>query len=188
MDDLVVREGLWYEKFTDVPFTGEINEGLEKGLFEKGKRSGEWIVFFENGQLKEKGHYDWGIKQGYWVSYSKVGYLESRGIFNNGIKDGSWTIRESWRGYGVGTFVNGKKDGVWEHYWDSTLSGLMLREHFVKGIRHGPFQNYWEDGQQKAIGQFKNGEKSGYWIFHDSDGSVYQPWTGTFVNGVKVSD
>ena len=40
MDDLVVREGLYYEKFTNVPFTGEIDEGLERGNFKKGKQEG----------------------------------------------------------------------------------------------------------------------------------------------------
>ena len=30
MDDLVQRDGLYYQKFTDVPFTGEIGEGLER--------------------------------------------------------------------------------------------------------------------------------------------------------------
>ena len=32
MDDLVQRGGLYYEKFTDVPFTGKVDEG--KSLFD----------------------------------------------------------------------------------------------------------------------------------------------------------
>ena len=40
MDDLVQREGLYYQKFTDVPFTGEIDEGLERGNFKNGKTEG----------------------------------------------------------------------------------------------------------------------------------------------------
>ena len=28
MDDLVEREGLYYKKFTDVPFTGQVEENL----------------------------------------------------------------------------------------------------------------------------------------------------------------
>ena len=41
MDDLVHREGVWYKKFTDVPFTGEVDEGLERGSMknEKNERS-----------------------------------------------------------------------------------------------------------------------------------------------------
>tara|TARA_B110000211_G_scaffold155918_1_gene176759 strand:+ start:342 stop:458 length:117 start_codon:yes stop_codon:yes gene_type:complete len=32
LDDLVEREGLYYEKFTDVPFTGEVT-GRKQGSF-----------------------------------------------------------------------------------------------------------------------------------------------------------
>ena len=49
MDDLVQRDGLYYKKFTDVPFTGEIDEGLERGNFKKGKQEGTWVFFIGNG-------------------------------------------------------------------------------------------------------------------------------------------
>ena len=35
IDDLVLREGIWYKKFTDVPFTGDI-EGRISGTFKNG--------------------------------------------------------------------------------------------------------------------------------------------------------
>jgi hypothetical protein len=37
MGDLVYREGTYYKKFTDVPFTGEV-EGQTQGLFKNGER------------------------------------------------------------------------------------------------------------------------------------------------------
>ena len=55
MDDLVKREGLYYQKFTDVPFTGEIDEGLERGNFKNGREEGMWVHYHENGQLSYKG-------------------------------------------------------------------------------------------------------------------------------------
>ena len=39
MDDLVEREGIYYKKFTDVPFTGEI-EGGSQGNFKNVKKEG----------------------------------------------------------------------------------------------------------------------------------------------------
>ena len=51
MTDLVYREGLYYEKFSNVPFTGEVNQGLQKGKFEGGKEHGTWLEYWENGQL-----------------------------------------------------------------------------------------------------------------------------------------
>ena len=41
MDDLVKREGLYYKKFSDVPFTGKVT-GIEQGKMKKGKKEGKW--------------------------------------------------------------------------------------------------------------------------------------------------
>ena len=53
LDDLVNREGLYYEKFSDVPFTGEI-KGPYQGLIENGKKEGVWKVFSDRENLKKK--------------------------------------------------------------------------------------------------------------------------------------
>ena len=54
-DDLVKREGIYYKKFTDVPFTGEVDEGVSKGSIKNGKMEGYWERYWYNGQLKGKG-------------------------------------------------------------------------------------------------------------------------------------
>ncbi len=40
LDDLVVQEGIYYKKFTDVPFAGSV-EGRAQGAFKRGKKDGE---------------------------------------------------------------------------------------------------------------------------------------------------
>jgi len=44
VDDLVLREsdGLYFKKFTEVPFDGEVT-GQEQGSFKDGKRDGLWV-------------------------------------------------------------------------------------------------------------------------------------------------
>jgi antitoxin component YwqK of YwqJK toxin-antitoxin module len=84
MDDLVQREGLYYQKFTDVPFTGEIDEGLERGNFKNGGQEGPWIGYWENGQLHFKGEYKNGKREGPWVEYYKNGQLLFKGNYRNG--------------------------------------------------------------------------------------------------------
>jgi hypothetical protein len=37
MDDLVLREGLFYKKFSEVPFSGKTT-GLQQGTFKNGKK------------------------------------------------------------------------------------------------------------------------------------------------------
>lgn len=44
MDDLVERDGIYYEKFSDIPFTGEI-EGSVQGRFKNGKKKGRVDYF-----------------------------------------------------------------------------------------------------------------------------------------------
>ena len=110
-DDLVERNDLYYEKFTDAPFTGEVT-GKEHGSIENGKREGAWVTYYENGQLWYKGDYKSGKQEGAWVSYHKTGKLKSKGNFKNGKATGAWvgylkdgTVFKDW----TGTFKDGKK-------------------------------------------------------------------------------
>ena len=63
-DDLVERDGLTYKKFTNVPFTGDVDEGLEQGSFNNGKREGHWVIYKGDGSVFDTltGTYKNGIK------------------------------------------------------------------------------------------------------------------------------
>ena len=50
LGDLVERDGLYYEKFTSVPFNGKVT-GKEQGSVKNGVSDGAWINYYENGQL-----------------------------------------------------------------------------------------------------------------------------------------
>ena len=50
MDDLVVREGLHYEKFSDVPFTGKTT-GKEQRTNKEGEQDGPWVGYFRDGEV-----------------------------------------------------------------------------------------------------------------------------------------
>ena len=78
MDDLVEREGIYYKKITDVPFSGKVTGGGQ-GEIKNGKREGPWVSYFENGQLWDKGDYKNGEREGPWVSYFENGQLEHKG-------------------------------------------------------------------------------------------------------------
>ena len=78
MDDLVKRDGLYFKKFTDVPFTGNLT-GKTQGAFRNGKKEGTWFVFYNNGQLSYKGTYKDGEEEGSWVYYSSNGSVLNRG-------------------------------------------------------------------------------------------------------------
>ena len=83
--DLVQRDGLFYKKFSEVPFTGKVT-GSDKGLIKNGKREGEWIGYHRNGQLYSKGNYKNGKKEGEWVEFHDDGQLASKDNYKNGKK------------------------------------------------------------------------------------------------------
>jgi hypothetical protein len=87
MDDLVERDGLDYEKFTDVPFTGKVT-GNPQGSYKNGKREGAWVGYHVNGQLSWKGNYKNSQHEGFWVSYEENGTVQKRltGTFKDGVK------------------------------------------------------------------------------------------------------
>ena len=87
MDDLVVRDLIYYKKFSDVPFSGKTT-GLQQGTFKKGVLDGEWISYWDNGQLYSKGNYKNGGREGAWVYYRNNGnvWKQPTGTFKNDKK------------------------------------------------------------------------------------------------------
>tara|TARA_Y100001970_G_scaffold267596_1_gene357790 strand:+ start:1277 stop:1618 length:342 start_codon:yes stop_codon:yes gene_type:complete len=79
-DDLVKREGLYYQKFTDVPFDGKVT-GQEQGSIRDGKKDGYWVEYRDNGQLSFKGTYKDGKRDSSWVGYYDNGQLWEKGTY-----------------------------------------------------------------------------------------------------------
>jgi len=50
MGDLVIRDGLIYKKFNDTPFTGKV-PGKEQGSSKNVEKEGEWVEYWDWGQL-----------------------------------------------------------------------------------------------------------------------------------------
>jgi len=87
--DLVIRDGLYYLIFDDVPFTGRIT-GQEQGSFKGGKKYGLWVMHYRNGRVMSKETYKDGKRCGTWAYYYESGQLETGGTFKDGRKYGLW--------------------------------------------------------------------------------------------------
>ena len=85
--ELVERDGIYYKKFSDIPFTGKIeSRKIGTGNYKNGKRDGSWIGYYDNGQLMYKGNWKNGKREGSWISYWNSGKLKDKGIYKNNIK------------------------------------------------------------------------------------------------------
>jgi antitoxin component YwqK of YwqJK toxin-antitoxin module len=51
-DGLVEREGLYYEKFTKIPFSGKVT-GQVQGSFKDGKKDGPWVAYHKDGTVDD---------------------------------------------------------------------------------------------------------------------------------------
>jgi antitoxin component YwqK of YwqJK toxin-antitoxin module len=91
-NDLVIRNGIFYKKFTYVLFIGDIS-GQQNGAIITGKRDGFWESYYENGQLNWKGNYKDDCLDGPWEYYYDNGQLSYKG-----------------------NYIGGKEDGIFEHY------------------------------------------------------------------------
>ena len=96
LKDLVSRDGLYFKKFTDTPFTGDVKDTWRQGKIIDGKKEGRWIEYHGNGQLEVKGNYKDGLKEGSWVRYHETGALWRQGIYRQGKREGRWFEFNKW--------------------------------------------------------------------------------------------
>ena len=81
--DLVYRDGLHYEKFSNEPYNGN-STGLYKGKIIDGKKEGEWFFYHDNGQLWSKNNYKDGEQEGKQFWYDENGKLKETTIWKDG--------------------------------------------------------------------------------------------------------
>ena len=73
MGDLVKIDGLYYENFTHVPFTGEVDEEVYLGATKNGNHEGPWVMYQPSGQLATMGEYKNREREGRRVRYHEDG-------------------------------------------------------------------------------------------------------------------
>jgi len=93
LNDLVLRDGIHYKKFSDVPFTGKVTGKTQEsfrteGSFKDGKKDGRWVSYYPDGRLFYKGTYKDDKKDGPWVGYWIDGTVWSSftGTFKDGVR------------------------------------------------------------------------------------------------------
>jgi len=116
-EDLVKRNGLYYKKFTERPFTGKVT-GRSQGWFRRGKKDGPWVRFYKNGQIDTKANFKDSELEGPYIVYHKNGQLQEKGNYKNSKKEGPWVFyHDNGRLRRKGTYKDGKEEGPWVYYW-----------------------------------------------------------------------
>lgn len=175
MKDLAKRDGVYYQKSSEVPFTGRVT-GQSQGLIKNGKRHGFWEIFNDPHAICKD------------EPRPCFGTLFSSGRYENGKADGVWTryyeLEEKL--YSVGNYKNGKLEGTETvFYFNGPVKWIS---NYKNGKYDGPYFFYDTDGQLKEKGTYRNGERHGLWITYNRGGIVDTKDEKTYKNGKKISD
>ena len=139
-DQLVKRQGLFYEINTTTPFTGRTvsyhqnGQLRSKANYKNGKYNDLREIYFENGELQAKANYKNGIKDGLWEEHYEY-KADPNPFSTNPSSNKSFELCFGIDAFGQnalcdrkikskkGNYKDGKKDGLWElhfhvNFWD----------------------------------------------------------------------
>ena len=175
------------------------DEIVMEGLLVKGKKHGDWVERFPDGDVAEgpyvegERHGDWsehdadkdvrsgpyvhGKRQGHWVERLANGDVEE-GHYEQGKRQGQWVFRRAKGTVVEGFFLHGKLDGDWVV---RSSNMVRIKGSHANGTAHGRWIWFFEDGNVASEGTFVHGKKNGDWVEYE-DG---QRITGSYAKGKR---
>ena len=192
---LTAQEQKQYFDNGNLKSSGQINKN--------GNRTGEWNIYYENGQLKLVGKHLDGKLVGEWKSYYDNGQLNSILKFVDGKAVGeSKYYHENGDLKGIGNYQNGEQVGEWKYYHENgDLQGIgnyqngeqvgKLTYHYKNGQLNSIFnynqgmdtveiRSYHENGQLFGIGKYVDNKKTAQWKYYHENGQLQS--VGTYLN------
>ncbi|MBI1287212.1 MAG: hypothetical protein GC178_06495 [Flavobacteriales bacterium] len=178
------------------------------------QKQGLWKEFYESRSVKVEGRYKNDKKNGYFKTYDEEGNLVETLKYEDGIlipEPEELAKLDIKREYypnaqvkSVGSYNKGVKEGVHREFsMDGKVTGAKIYskgkvtgEGIVDeaGRRQGPWKEFYETGELRSEGKYKDGLREGDWVFYYKDGKEEQrgsyhrgkpdgEWKWTFANG-----
>lgn len=159
-----------------------------------GLKQGVWKEFWPNGKVKAEGRWLNGKKDGYFKEYNEFGNLLNVTKWKDGqlVKnppelakiETKITYHPNGRPKQIGNYKDDVPEGVFREF-DTTgvivnaevyLEGVLVGKglYDAKGLQQGHWTEYYETGELKGEGDYKDGVKVGQWKFLYSDGKTDQ--------------
>lgn len=170
------------------------------------QKQGMWRYFYPSMVAKEEGRYKNDKKNGYWKTYDTQGNLLETLKYEDGIlipdpeELAKLDIRREYHSNAqvksVGSYNKGVKEGVHREYsMDGNVTaakiyskGKVIGQGIVdaEGRRQGPWKEFYETGELRSEGSYKQGLREGDWIFYYRDGKEEQ--RGSYYKGKPEGD
>ncbi|MBW6491448.1 MAG: toxin-antitoxin system YwqK family antitoxin [Lentimicrobium sp.] len=159
-----------------------------------GLKQGKWKFFYPDGKVKTEGVYRDDKRNGYFKEYDEKGMLTDVSKYVNDIRqeevpelvkldvrtdyypDGKVKTRASYKGE--------IPEGIRREYAQTGevisaytyKNGKLIGEGIVddEGMREGAWKEFYEDGQLRSEGVYRNGNRIGKWRFYHPDGALEQ--------------
>ena len=170
---------------------------------QQGQKQGIWMVFFKNKAVDHEGPYVNDLKHGYWKYYQANGNLKRVEKWIMGVlqENAQETVKieirreidpQTGKLSFKGSYRDGVAEGVHRKYDENGevisskiyQNGRVLFEGIVdeQGRRQGPWKEYYETGELKSEGRYKDNLKVSKWVYYYRDETVEQ--TGNYLNGL----
>lgn len=170
---------------------------------EQEQKQGIWMTFFPNRSVQSEGPYVNDLKHGYWKFYTQKGDLKRvekwiMGVLQEGASEvAKIEIRreidpQTGKLSFKGSYRNGIPEGVHRQYNEDGeviaskiyKDGKVLYEGIVdeEGRKQGSWKWFFETGELKARGSYKDNFKIGKWEYYYRDGRLEQ--SGSYMRGL----
>jgi len=158
------------------------------------QKQGVWKTFYPSMKLQSEGKYKNDKKHGYWKEYDENGNLLETLKFEEGIQimdpeelaklDIKKKFYPNAQVKSEGSYNKGIEEGVHRFFaLDGKVEsskiyrkGRIMGEGIVdtEGRRQGDWKEYYETGELRSKGKYKDNKRTGPWIFYYQDGKTEQ--------------
>jgi len=158
------------------------------------QKQGVWKEFFPNGVVSLEGRYKNDKKHGYFKTFDESGNLLETLKYEEGIlipdpqELAKLDIKREYypnaQVKSVGRYNKGVKEGVHRQFTETGQvsaskiysNGKVIGEGIVdaEGKRQGPWKEFYEPGELRSEGKYKDGLREGEWKFYYKDGKEEQ--------------
>ena len=166
VDELEDREGVFYLRSLNSPYTGMSFEFHENGnkkseeTWKDGKQHGLAHLYYENGKREQESNWKDGKPTGLITDWYEDGQKKAEGNWKDGKQEGPSAF---WYKNGqkkeVGNWKNDERDGTHSSWHENGQK--MENATYKKGKPDGRSLTWHENGQTKSETNWKNGQMDG---------------------------
>jgi antitoxin component YwqK of YwqJK toxin-antitoxin module len=132
-DGQVAATGVFYNSVKDSVwrYYSYYNHALtSEERFNKGKRQGDMLYFYNNGDVSEKVTWSDNVMDGPWEQYFPASVLKLKTRYVKGKLEGDFLVYySSGKPYLKGLYKNGLREGLWTFYKEDGSKDLELNYH-----------------------------------------------------------